>query len=148
MSEKKLNNWIVKLLNSFTLGVTIGIFISMLVNFIIKTPYFSIPTMSLVDKFGSNLATLINIIFYGIIGVVSYFSSMIFDKENWSLLKCTIVHFLLVQILILIIGILLGWLDSYFSFVLPISVLIYAIIWISITLYIKNKINKFNNKIN
>ena len=136
-----------RLINGFTLGVTIGMLISIFINYIFKTTTFSAPTPQMVIKYGSNLATLICVVGYGLIGLFSAFSSIIFNNEQRSLLKSTIIHFLLLQLFLLIIGYFFSWLYSYFTLVLPISIFVYLIIWIINYLIYKNEIKQINSLI-
>ncbi len=143
----KNNNILKKSLNGFTLGVTIGVFISIFINFFFKTNYFSIATPYLINKFSSNIATLLCILAYGFIGVVSSLSNIVFFKEDISLIKATIIHFLLVQISLIIFGYLFAWLSYYFILVLPISFVIYMIFWLINFLYYKKQISSLNSKV-
>jgi len=144
MKEK---NTMKSFLNSFTLGVTIGIFISLFINYLLNTNYYMIPTPTLVNKLGSHLASLVCVITFGLIGVFSNLSSFVFEKEEWSLLKATIIHFLLLQVLILIIGYVFDWLSYYFIMVLPISIFVYVVIWTITYFYYKKEIGKLKAKI-
>lgn len=143
--KEKINSK--KIMNGFTLGVTIGIFISIFVNFILKTHYFSSPTPQLVLKFGSNLATLISVLGYGSIGVFSVVSSLIFENDERSLVKSTLIHFILLQIFLLLIGYLFSWLAYYFILVLPISIFIYLIIWYLNYKICKKEIKSINSSL-
>ncbi|MDD4083063.1 MAG: DUF3021 domain-containing protein, partial [Sphaerochaetaceae bacterium] len=94
---------------------------------------------------GSNLSTLVNFLLYGVIGIVSVFSTSIFNIESLSLLTKTILHFLVVQLGVFLVSLVLGWVESYFIFVLPISIVIYITIWLVIFLQQKKDIKSLND---
>ncbi len=138
---------IIGLFYSFNLGIAIGVFISLFINVVLKTSYFSIPTPVLVGKLGSNLAALISLLGFGFIGIFSNLSGFVFNKEEWSLLKATIIHFILLQILLLVIGYIFGWLSYYVTLVLPISFTVYIIIWLVSFFYYKSEVSKLKSKL-
>jgi len=142
--EKK-SNFLGKLLSGFTAGVTIGVFVSLFVNVVLKTEYYSPATPKLVESLGSNLSTLVNFLLYGFIGIGSVFSTSIFNIESLSLLTKTILHFLVVQLIVFLVSLVLDWVESYFIFVLPISIVIYIVIWILFFLQQKKDINSLND---
>ncbi|MGD1815545.1 MAG: DUF3021 domain-containing protein [Pleomorphochaeta sp.] len=135
------------LFHSFNLGISIGVFISLFINVLLSTSYFSIPTPALVGKLGSNLATFISLLGFGFIGIFSNLSGFVFNKEEWSLLKATIIHFILLQILLLLIGYIFSWLSYYFTLVLPISFAVYLIIWLVSFFHYKNEVSKLKSKL-
>ncbi|MFA7108430.1 MAG: DUF3021 domain-containing protein [Sphaerochaetaceae bacterium] len=143
--EKKKSNFWGNLLYGFTTGVTIGVFVSLFVNVMLKTDYYSPATPKLVESLGSNLSTLVNFLLYGVIGIVSVFSTSIFNIESLSLLTKTILHFLVVQLGVFLVSLVLGWVESYFIFVLPISIVIYITIWLVIFLQQKKDIKSLND---
>jgi len=142
--EKKKSNFWGNLLYGFTTGVTIGVFISLFVNVVLKTDYYSPATPKLIESLGSNLSTLVNFLLYGFIGIGSVFSTSIFNIESLSLLTKTILHFFVVQLIIFLVSLVLDWVESYFIFVLPISIVVYIIIWLVFFLQQKKDINSLN----
>jgi len=143
--EKKKSNFWNNLLFGFTTGVTIGVFVSLFVNVVLKTDYYSPATPKLVESLGSNLATLVNFLLYGVIGIVSVFSTSIYSVESLSIFVKTILHFLVVQLGIFLVSLVLDWVESYFIFVLPISIVIYIIIWLVIFFQQKRDIKSLND---
>lgn len=135
------------IVHSFNLGVTLSILISLFINFVLKTSYYSMPTPELVAKIGSsNLATLINVICFGLLGIFCNLSGAVFEIENWSLVKATIVHFLILQVMLLFLGFIFGWLSHYLTMVLPISLVVYIIIFFVTYNYYKNKVSEIKKK--
>ncbi|WP_433773003.1 DUF3021 domain-containing protein [Bacillus wiedmannii] len=85
-----------------------------------------------------------------VIGLIFSFASSIFEKEEWSILKQTMIHFIILLGTFLPIAIWIGWVPNRFG---PIFVwigsftVIYFIIWFVMTLYWKRKIEKLNHQL-
>ncbi len=85
-----------------------------------------------------------------VIGLIFSFASSIFEKEEWSILKQTMIHFIILLGTFLPIAIWIGWVPNRFG---PILVyigsftVIYFIIWFVMTLYWKRKIEKLNHQL-
>ncbi|MCU0094841.1 DUF3021 domain-containing protein [Bacillus cereus] len=80
-----------------------------------------------------------------IIGLIFSFASFIFEKEEWSILKQTSIHFIVLLGTFLPTAILIGWVPNRFSPILVcigIFIVIYFMIWFIMTLYWKRKIKK------
>ncbi|MEM5623294.1 DUF3021 domain-containing protein [Bacillus thuringiensis] len=79
------------------------------------------------------------------IGLIFSFASFIFEKEEWSILKQTSIHFIVLLGTFLPTAILIGWVPNRFSPILVcigIFIVIYFMIWFIMTLYWKRKIKK------
>ncbi|EJS74892.1 DUF3021 domain-containing protein [Bacillus cereus] len=85
-----------------------------------------------------------------VIGLIFSFASFIFEKEEWSILKQTMIHFIVLLGTFLPTAIWIGWVPNRFG---PIFVcigsftVIYFIIWFVMTLYWKRKIEKLNHQL-
>jgi drug/metabolite transporter (DMT)-like permease len=85
-----------------------------------------------------------------VIGFVFAFGSAIFEVDNWSIAKQTIMHFLLTSIVFLPCAVLAKWVASdllSIVFYFLIFILIYFIIWIIQYFIWKNEIAKLNKKL-
>ncbi|GMR63633.1 MULTISPECIES: DUF3021 domain-containing protein [Bacillus] len=85
-----------------------------------------------------------------IIGLIFSFASFIFEKEEWSILKQTSIHFIVLLGTFLPTAILIGWVPNRFSPILVcigIFIVIYFMIWFIMTLYWKRKIKKINHQL-
>ncbi len=83
-----------------------------------------------------------------IIGLIFSFASFVFEKEEWSILKQTSIHFIVLLGTFLPTAILIGWVPNRFGPILVcigIFIFIYFIIWFIMTLYWKRKIKKINH---
>ena len=83
-------------------------------------------------------------------GVIFSGSSIIWEMEHWSLLRQTITHLVIVSVTTLPIAYLMHWMAHSILGVLAYMgtfFVIYVIIWASIYLSIRNKLNKINAKV-
>ena len=94
-------------------------------------------------------AVLFQLITMFIFGAIMGSSSLIFEKENWSLLKRTIIHFLILTCSFMIVALLGGYVNntSWGIFSILSFVFIYAIIWIVIYMKTKKEIEKLNESL-
>ncbi|MDM5196176.1 DUF3021 domain-containing protein [Bacillus hominis] len=84
------------------------------------------------------------------VGLIFSFASFIFEKEEWSILKQTIIHFIILLGTFLPIAIWVGWVPNRLGPILICTVsfiVIYVIIWFMMTLYWKRKIAKLNHQL-
>lgn len=85
-----------------------------------------------------------------IVGLIFSFASLIFEKEEWSILKQTSIHFIILLGTFLPTAIWIGWVPNRFGSILVCIVsfiMIYFIIWFVMTLYWKRKIEKLNHQL-
>lgn len=93
---------------------------------------------------------LINLVVANIIGIIFSIASFVFEREEWSLLKQTIIHFIILLGTFLPVAIWLGWVPNHVSSILicvGIFIFVYFIIWFAMTMYWKKKIEGLNNQI-
>ncbi len=77
-------------------------------------------------------------------------TSLIWEMEHWSLLRQTITHLIIVSVTTLPIAYLMHWMaHSIFGMLAYMGTffVIYVIIWVSIYLSIRNKLDKINAKV-
>ncbi|ARJ24781.1 DUF3021 domain-containing protein [Bacillus sp. ISL-8] len=85
-----------------------------------------------------------------IVGLIFSFASFIFEKEEWSILKQTMINFIILLGSFLPTAIWIGWVPNRFGPILVcigIFIVSYFIIWFMMTLYWKRKIEKLNHQL-
>lgn len=144
-----------KIIQRIVSGFLIGIFIVYLITIFISILqpggqyYPTVPTLT--EQLGSEIiAVLFQLVLSGIYGAIWAVSSLIWENENWSILKMTLVHLLIVSISTLPIAYFAHWMQhnlagiaSYFG----IFIGIYAGIWVSLYGSWKYKVKQLNAKI-
>lgn len=85
-----------------------------------------------------------------IFGAICGVSSLIFEKENWSLLKRTVIHFLILTSSFTIVAFLGGWVNkTIWGILSPLSFfVIYGIVWIVIYMKTKKQVKDLNKSLN
>lgn len=83
----------------------------------------------------------------GLLGAVNVGTTTIYELERWSLLRCTLTHFVIAMGSYFAVGFALGWLsfDEPLSFIMvPACVVVYFIIWLVMYLIYKRQIRYIN----
>jgi len=145
MERKEIKD---EIIGGFSVGITVGVFISLFINAILQTDYFSLATPSMLKHFSSNWASFINVICYGLIGVGGTMTSKILTVKKLSLKVRSLLHFLSVQLIIFLVGLVLGWLNYYLMFVLPISIVVYLMFYLSFYFHKKKEVEVLNKALN
>ena len=149
MTNKNLKKEAVKrAIMGFIYGVFIGQTILILESLMARDGNFYPVAASLVNLAGTKIgAVIIQYFLTGIIGTTFAATTVIFEMDNWSLLRQTIIHFIITSIVMYIAGFLCGWFPHKLSSTLiwfGIFIVIYVIFWISFSSYYKNKVKKMN----
>lgn len=142
---------IVRALLGFPLGVFIGYTITILSSAIFAQGYYAAVVPALIEECGSEIAAVIlQYVLAGILGAACAASSVVWKIENWSFLRQTVIHFLIISFSMLPIAYFTHWMEhsllgilSYFG----IFIGAYAVIWIILFIVWKKKINAMNRKI-
>jgi Protein of unknown function (DUF3021). len=139
-------------------GIPIGVFISYTITIfiaVIEGGYgankYSAVTPGLVSQMGGELnAVVVQYILSCVLGFACATASAIYEIENWSITRQTVVHFLLVSVSSLPIALCCRWISytvpsvlSYFTE----FALIYFIIWLAQRWYWRRRIEQINAKI-
>lgn len=135
----------------FPLGVFIGYTITILISLFFADGYYSPCVPTLVDELGSEIdAVIFQSVLCGLLGVSFGAASVIWDKDNWSLLKQTGIYFLITSISMLTVAYFSHWMERSISGVFVyfgIFVVIFIFIWIVQYCIWKDKIKGINEKI-
>ena len=100
------------------------------------------------EDFSSRWFLLAQLIGSGINGAVCMAGSSVYDLESWSLMKATVIHFLIVMTSIFTSSELLGWfpheifLITFLSFTAG-----YFLVWLFNYLLWKKRINQLNSQL-
>lgn len=145
-----------KLLFRGLIGAPIGVTVSLIITIVFSLSmghgeYFP-ASHDLIDWFGGNAtaAVIVQMICSLLVGAICGASSVIWEIEKWSLLKQTLIHFAVIAVPFFGIGYFMNWLPHHiygaFGYIGG-FVAVYSIMWISIYLSIKSKIDKMNKRL-
>ncbi len=149
MTKNEIKKAIIKrAIMGFMYGVFIGQTILILESLAMRDGNFYSVTKYLLDLAGTKIgAVIIQYFLTGIIGTTFAATTVIFEMDSWSLLRQTILHFIITSIVMYTAGFLCGWFPHKLSSTLiwfGIFIVIYVIFWISFSSYYKNKVKKMN----
>ena len=132
-------------------GIAIGYVISIISALIFGEGTFSAVIPELVEQFNSEMsAVVVQTILSAVLGSTFASMSVVWQIEEWSILKQTSIYFVVTAAVMLPIAYLLHWMErgvvgfiSYFG----VFVAIFIVIWVIQYLFWKSRINKINEKL-
>lgn len=137
------------LFSSMSIGITIGLVSSTIFSYIYNTSYLYPSSPSFIEHFSTSLnATTASIMLWGLMGVLFYIASLIFENDKLSITKQTIYHFLATYTGYTFLAILAGWfpLNTLWLIIYTvIYLIIYLIIWLSSMHSARVLVDKINN---
>ena len=132
-------------------GTLYGLIVSLFYNFSNKNSVYYPSDPSFTTKFATPLnAMTVSVIFWALMGLVFGFGSFVFAIRQWSLLKKTIVSFIIYYIGFTPLAFLAGWFSLNivnFMIFTGLFILIYVTIWFIRSYQVIREIREINNKI-
>lgn len=127
----------------FPIGITIGYLITIVISLVWANGFYLPCVPELIYSMGNEInAVVLQALLCGVLGTGFAASSVIWEIENWSIIKQTGIYFIVISIIMLPIAYFAYWMEhsivgifSYFG----IFILIFAFIWI-----IRFVIGKYN----
>lgn len=130
------------------LGVAISYFITILISVTIGDGNFYPVVPQLITDCGGELnAVIIQALCSLVYGAVFGGSSAIWENENWSILRMTVTHLIIISVSTLPIAYVMHWIPhNVIGFFIYCAVFfgIYFIIWITQYAFIKRQLNQLN----
>lgn len=138
-------------ITGFPIGITIGNLIAIIISFIYADGYYSPCVPELISAAGSEInAVALQTLLCGLLGAGFAAASVVWEIDNWSLVKMTGVYFTVISLIMLPIAYFMYWMDhsvggvlSYFG----IFVLIFVVIWIIQFVIIDRNVKKMNENL-
>ena len=135
----------------FPVGISIENLIMIFISAVWANGYFVPCVPDLISTMGNELnAVIIQNILCGLLGSGFAVSSLIWEKEEWSLLKQTGIYFLAICVIMLPVAYFLHWMEHSFTGFISyfgIFVLIFAAMWIIQFIAGKNSVKNMNKKL-
>lgn len=139
---------IIRVISGLPIGLSIGYLISIAASFIWADGAYSPCVPELIDIAGSEInAVVLQAFLCAILGSGFGASSVIWEIEEWSLIKQTGIYFLIVSVLMMPIAYVTYWMEhSIFGFLsyFGLFALIFTVIWLIQYLRIKRNVGKLN----
>lgn len=138
-------------ISGFPLGITIGYIITIIISLIWADGYYTPCMPELSAIMGNEInAVILQTALCGLLGAGFAASSVIWEMENWSIVKQTGIYFLIISLIMMPVAYFTHWMEhsiagflSYFG----IFVLIFIIIWIIWFIINKQNVKKMNNNL-
>ncbi len=149
MAKNEIKKAIIKrAILGFIYGVFIGQTILILESLMMRDGNFYPVATSLVNLAGTKIgAVIIQYFLTGLLGTTFAATTVIFEMDNWSLIRQTLTHFIITSIVMYIAGFLCGWFPHTVVSTLiwfGVFIVVYVIFWICFSMYYKNKVKKIN----
>lgn len=145
-----------KMIKHLLSGIFSGTFIGLMISFVISwrvglgeyfpgTPIFMAQFDTELEAFGWSIAL------WSIVGMMFSVANLIYDKDDWSILKQMSIHFISTYVGLYTLNIMLNWFEYTFKDWLNFTVIfiiIYAIIAFVSMMRVKLSLDKINEKLN
>ncbi len=132
----------------FPLGITMGYLITIIVSLIWGNGHYAPCVPDLVTTMGSEInAVMLQTLLCGILGAGFGIASVIWDMENWGIVKQTGIYFLIVSVIMMPIAYITHWMEHSLKGILlyfGIFFIIFVIIWIVQFVIAKHNVKRLN----
>lgn len=136
----------------FPIGISIGYLITIGISLVWAKGYYAPCVPELIDIMGKEIyAVILQAFLCGLLGVGFGGASIIWEMEDWSVVKQTGIYFIIISIIMMPITYLTYWMEhslkgflSYFG----VFILIFMIIWLIQFLRGKQNVKKLNENLN
>ena len=138
-----------KMIGAASSGIVIGLVLSVLFSSVRSGANYYPSTPTFMNRFDTQVeAMIVSILIWGVLGVISYLSSLIFERVEGSLTKLTILNFLATYLSITPLSYLAGWFPLKTEFLFSYTflyVIIYCTIWLITYFQTKRELSQMND---
>ena len=143
---------IIRGLLGLPIGIAVGFIFSLIISIFIGNDVFYPVSPTLIKTVGNELdAVILQTSLCSLIGIGFSAASVIWEIDTWSLAKQSGIYFLIISIIMFPSAYFANWMEhtlvGFLSYA-GIFIAIFFVVWISIYLSCKHKINKMNTAIN
>lgn len=136
----------------FPIGISIGYLITIFISLAFANGYYQPCVPQLISTMGNEInAIILQTLLCGLLGTGFAVSSIIWEIDNWSIIKQTGIYFIIISVTMLPIAYFLYWMEhsvvGFFSY-FGIFVLIFAFVWIIQFIIGKYNVKKMNETLN
>ncbi|KRM95174.1 integral membrane protein [Liquorilactobacillus aquaticus DSM 21051] len=147
-----MNNKLLKLaFHGIPVGIALGLLISLFFSYAYGLEDYVPSAPQFTEMFSRPLnAVAISIILWGLMGILFSISSLIFEKEGWSITRQTITHFFVTFCGFTPLAVLCGWFPLQWGVLVSftiIFVIIYVVIWSINMASGRRDVEKINKKL-
>lgn len=146
-----MRKYVFYIIYGISLGELIGLAFSLFFSYVFKLDYYVPSAPTFTSHFDRPLnAVLVSTIIWGTMGLIFSIGALIFNVENWSIRKRTIINFIIYYCGFTPLAILAGWFPLTlinWLFFTAIFVLVYVVMWFINVYLVKRDLNKINKKL-
>ena len=140
-----------RILSGMVIGIVIGYIISILISLIWANGYYSPCVPELKAVMGSEInAVMFQTALCALLGAGFSAASLIWQKENWSIVKQTGIYFSVISVIMMPIAYLTYWMEhsvaGFFSY-FAVFALIFVVVWIVQFTVGKQNVKKMNKQL-
>ncbi len=144
-------NIILRSILGFPIGIAIGYLITIFISLGWANGFYTPCVPELISVMGNEInAVILQALLCGLLGTGFAASSVIWEIENWSIIKQTGIYFIIISVIMLPIAYFLYWMEhsiiGFFSY-FGIFVLIFAFFWIIQVVIGKHNVRKMNENL-
>jgi len=135
----------------FPIGIAIGYLITIFISLVWANGYYASCVPELISAMGNEIkAVVLQALLCGLLGIGFAASSIIWEIDNWSIMKQTGIYFIIISVIMLPIAYFLYWMEhsivGFFSY-FGIFVLIFVFVWLIQFLIEKHNVRKMNENL-
>lgn len=129
------------------IGLFVGLFVGNLISFLSSDHVFPWVAPEFAQQIGNGtVAFLLQSLIYALDGAVCMGGMVLYDIDEWSLLRATLTHYVIVVLAYLLMSLLLCFSNSVWEtlIILGIMTVIFFIIWLIIYLVYRKQVKELN----
>lgn len=139
---------VLRSISGFPLGLALGYFISIIISFIFANGYYSPCEPELIVMVGSEInAVILQALLCGVLGSGFAAASVIWEIDDWGLVKQTGIYFLIISLIMMPIAYITYWMEHSLKGVLSylgIFAFIFVVVWIVQYMIARHNVKKLN----
>lgn len=142
---------VLRSLLGFPIGIAIGYLITILISLVWANGYYSPCVPELISAMGNEInAVVFQALLCGLVGAGFAASSVIWEIENWSLVRQTGIYFMIISVIMLPVAYFAYWMEhsvaGFFSY-FGIFILLFAFFWIVQFAIGKHNVRRMNENL-
>ena len=142
---------VLRSLLGFPIGIAVGYLITIFISLVWADGYYSPCMPELISAVGNEInAVILQTVLCGVLGTGFGAGSVIWEMDDWSIVKQTGIYFLIVSVIMLPIAYFTYWMEhSVVGFLLYFAVflLIFVVVWIVQFMIGKHNVRRMNEKL-
>ena len=136
-----------RLLRYAGFGFLLGMVMGNLIAFLTRTPDGGMVSRVLAERTGSQAGTIaVQTLLSGLYGAAAVSGMLLYEIDDWSLAKATVIHCLIVAGLYILLSLILGWAEPWTDLLIVegFQLIAFILIWLIMNLRYRKKVSQLN----